>query len=185
MLLPPLRDRPTDIPLLASEFLKNFNKENERALAFEPGSIDLLKGCSFPGNVRELENCVRRTATLAAGPAITESDFACHQDECLSSILWKGHSEPAPQRPRPEIPLQVLPRTPVGEPLSTVARAPAIPAPARSEPESDTPMSERDRLVDAMERAGWVQAKAARILGLTPRQIGYALKKHDIEVKHF
>ena len=44
---------------------------------------------------------------------------------------------------------------------------------------------ERDRLVNAMERAGWVQAKAARILGLTPRQVGYALKKHDIEVKHF
>ena len=38
---------------------------------------------------------------------------------------------------------------------------------------------------NAMERAGWVQAKAARILGLTPRQIGYALKKHDIELKHF
>jgi Nif-specific regulatory protein len=46
-------------------------------------------------------------------------------------------------------------------------------------------MSERERLVDAMERAGWVQAKAARILGLTPRQIGYALKKHEVEVKHF
>jgi Nif-specific regulatory protein len=46
-------------------------------------------------------------------------------------------------------------------------------------------MSERDRLVDAMERAGWVQAKAARLLGLTPRQIGYALKKHDVEIKRF
>jgi Nif-specific regulatory protein len=35
----------------------------------------------------------------------------------------------------------------------------------------------RDTLVQAMEKTGWVQAKAARILGLTPRQIGYALKK--------
>jgi Nif-specific regulatory protein len=34
-----------------------------------------------------------------------------------------------------------------------------------------------------MERAGWVQAKAARILGLSVRQVGYALKKYDIEVK--
>ena len=46
-------------------------------------------------------------------------------------------------------------------------------------------MPERDRFIEAMEKAGWVQAKAARILGLTPRQIGYALKKHGIEVKHF
>ena len=34
-----------------------------------------------------------------------------------------------------------------------------------------------------MERCGWVQAKAARLLGLTPRQIGYALRKYDIEMK--
>ena len=49
----------------------------------------------------------------------------------------------------------------------------------------DGDADERERLVDAMERAGWVQAKAARLLGLTPRQIGYALKKHDIEIKRF
>jgi Nif-specific regulatory protein len=44
-------------------------------------------------------------------------------------------------------------------------------------------MTERERLIEAMDRCGWVQAKAARILGLTSRQIGYALKKHDIEIK--
>ena len=45
-------------------------------------------------------------------------------------------------------------------------------------------LPERERFIAAMERSGWVQAKAARILGLTLRQIGYALKKHGIEVKH-
>jgi Nif-specific regulatory protein len=43
----------------------------------------------------------------------------------------------------------------------------------------------KDTLVEAMEKTGWVQAKAARILGLTPRQIGYALKKHGIEMKRY
>ena len=188
MILPPLRDRPSDIPLLATEFLKNFNKENDRELAFEPHALELLKACSFPGNVRELENCVRRTATLAMGPAILDADFACHHDECLSSILWKGHAEPAPERPRPEIPLQVLPRKAPVEIVSSretpsVSVAPAAQSPA--EPAIDGQMSERERLVSAMERTGWVQAKAARLLGLTPRQIGYALKKHGIELKHF
>jgi Nif-specific regulatory protein len=45
--------------------------------------------------------------------------------------------------------------------------------------------SERDRLIQAMEQAGWVKAKAARLLNLTPRQIGYALQKHSIPVKKF
>jgi Nif-specific regulatory protein len=44
---------------------------------------------------------------------------------------------------------------------------------------------ERQRLIEAMEKSGWVQAKAARILGLTARQMGYALRKHSVEIKRF
>ncbi|MGY2933326.1 transcriptional regulator with GAF, ATPase, and Fis domain [Bradyrhizobium sp. GM6.1] len=54
LLLPPLRERRTDIPLLAARFLKNFNNENGRALVFESSAIDVLMNCGFPGNVREL-----------------------------------------------------------------------------------------------------------------------------------
>lgn len=54
-------------------------------------------------------------------------------------------------------------------------------------PESLTPStrSEKEILEDAMEKSGWVQAKAARILGLTPRQVGYALRKNGIPIKKF
>jgi Nif-specific regulatory protein len=45
--------------------------------------------------------------------------------------------------------------------------------------------SERERLIEALEKTGWVQAKAARLLGLTPRQIGYALRKQNIDIKKF
>jgi Nif-specific regulatory protein len=47
------------------------------------------------------------------------------------------------------------------------------------------PQGERERLIWAMEQCGWVQAKAARLLRLTPRQMGYALLKHNIEVRKF
>jgi len=50
------------------------------------------------------------------------------------------------------------------------------------EPEFTTP---RDRLLWAMERTGWVQAKAGRLLGLTTRQVTYALRKYNIEIKRF
>jgi Nif-specific regulatory protein len=43
----------------------------------------------------------------------------------------------------------------------------------------------REKLVAALDRSGWVQAKAARLLGLTPRQLGYAIRKHGIEVQKF
>lgn len=185
MLLPPLRDRPSDIPLLASEFLRRFNKENERALVFDQDAMKVLMACCFPGNVRELENCVRRTATLAQGPSIMADDFACRRNECLSSMLWKNQTELSSPRATPEVPLPVMPLAGETARAGAVKQPVAVLPPAASAPAADGDMSDRDRLVNAMERAGWVQAKAARILGLTPRQVGYALKKHGIEIKQF
>ncbi|MEP9354367.1 nif-specific transcriptional activator NifA [Xanthobacter sp. KR7-65] len=198
VIVPSLRDRRGDIPLLANEFLDRFNRDNGRDLAFNSDAMDVLMGCGFPGNVRELENCVQRTATLAQGGAIVGDDFACRHNECLSALLWRSPGEvPATRRPI-DIPLPVMPLPPAigGEPANsnTVTRLPVPAAPLPAVPAPSVPvrpsaldeeMSERERLVDAMERAGWVQAKAARLLGLTPRQIGYALKKHDIEIKRF
>jgi Nif-specific regulatory protein len=183
MVLPPLRERRSDIPLLANEFLKEFNGENARALTFDTSAIDVLMSCGFPGNVRELENCVQRTATLAPGPAIVRNDFACCHGQCLSAMLWKGGSEAAMNHSLPIVPLSVIPPAPTIDtaeaaslPVGTAEAAAPLGA-------SGAKMTDRDRVVAAMEKSGWVQAKAARLLGLTPRQIGYALKKYDIEVK--
>ncbi len=166
LMLPPLRDRRGDIPLLAKTFLDHFNAENQRSLTFDSRAVDVLLNCGFPGNVRELENCVQRTATLASGAVIRVDDFACSHDQCLSKMLWKG-AAPEPERK-----------------VALASFSDPPPAPARLEEEfAPSGLGERDRLVAAMEKTGWVQAKAARLLNLTPRQIGYALKKYDIEVK--
>jgi Nif-specific regulatory protein len=189
MLMPPLRERRSDIPQLAGEFLKRFNEENGRALSLDAGALEVLMGCGFPGNVRELENCVQRTATLAHGPSIVMDDFACRKNECLSALLWKNHSEIAPARLRPLVSLPVLPRaTATADGVEKANPSPGQPVvaspPTSGEEAASGQMPDRDRFIQAMEKSGWVQAKAARILGLTPRQIGYALKKHGIEVKH-
>jgi Nif-specific regulatory protein len=187
VLMPPLRERRGDIPLLANEFLKRFNVENDRTLAFDANAIEVLMGCGFPGNVRELENCVQRTATMAQGSSIVMDDFACRHNQCLSAMLWKGRSDLSP-RSLPEVLLPIMPAASAADPARAspaASRPSADPAASSATPVAGAPIPERDRLTEAMERAGWVQAKAARVLGLTPRQIGYALKKHGIEIKRF
>ncbi|MER9221959.1 nif-specific transcriptional activator NifA [Mesorhizobium sp. M0644] len=189
IILPPLRERPGDIPRLANAFLNRFNKENDRALAFAPSALDLISQCYFPGNVRELENCVQRTATLARSRTITQSDFACKKSQCLSWLLWKradrsngGNAIDDLARVN-AVPVGLrLPASGIG---ASAGNASPLAAGDPNDPACPPRLTERDRLIDAMDKAGWVQARAARILGLTPRQIGYALRRHGIEVKKF
>ncbi|MEO5337486.1 MAG: nif-specific transcriptional activator NifA [Magnetospirillum sp. WYHS-4] len=174
VLVPPLRDRPEDISKLAGCFLTRFNKENKRDLRLSDEALAVLQHCYFPGNVRELENCVSRVATMAKAEVIRASDMACQRGQCLSSALWK-------HRPADARPVGGLGPAPAfGEAL---ASCPLPSAPPMAREPDRAALSPRDRLIQAMETAGWVQAKAARMLGLTPRQIGYALKKYGVEVK--
>jgi DNA-binding NtrC family response regulator len=64
--LPPLRDRPEDVPILAQHFLKRFAKEEGKVLTgLDASAIDELRIHPWPGNVRELENVVRHAVILA------------------------------------------------------------------------------------------------------------------------
>jgi Nif-specific regulatory protein len=200
--LPPLRERKGDLLPLANEFLRRFNTEQNVHLTFSDSAMDVLTECNFPGNIRELENCINRTATLARGEAIVDRDFSCRNDGCLSSVLWNGSREGAGAGLHPPsfTPLPIVSRSspppvvrPPSRPVEEAAPAATAPAAAVSCPgaencsavESGDQRSDREKLIDAMEQAGWVKAKAARLLGLTPRQIGYALQKHEIPVKKF
>jgi Nif-specific regulatory protein len=186
--LPPLRERREDIEMLALEFLRRFNKEHGVSLTLSKRAMDALRACDFPGNVRELESCVRRTAALAKNPVIGVEDLACNNGSCLSVMLGKSMSKmQSREASRSSFPIY----TPGEEQNPSIQRF-AEPAsgvestgPAANFPSEDDNSSERQRLVDAMDRSGWVQAKAARILRLTPRQMGYALRKHNIEIKRF
>ena len=73
--LPPLRDRPEDIPLLAEHFLNKHAAAQNRRLHFAPDALRHLLGQPLRGNVRELENLVERAVTLAGGARIETSDL--------------------------------------------------------------------------------------------------------------
>ncbi|MER9298411.1 nif-specific transcriptional activator NifA [Mesorhizobium sp. M0621] len=180
LLVPALRQRRSDIPLLAAEFLKKFNDENGCTLTFDPCAIEVLMKCEFPGNIRELENCVHRTAILAEGLSIGRNDFACSQGQCFAEALWKCRSGKAAMQPAPILPESANPATPPD--AAACSAATTVPRAGATHPiGARTP--DIERVIAAMERCGWVQAKAARLLGLTPRQIGYVLRKYGVEIK--
>jgi Nif-specific regulatory protein len=69
--LPPLRDRRTDILLLAEHFLEKFNKEHHKNIRrISTPAIDMLMQYHWPGNVRELQNCLERAVLICEGEAI-------------------------------------------------------------------------------------------------------------------
>jgi transcriptional regulator with GAF, ATPase, and Fis domain len=72
--LPPLRDRPDDIPLLLDHFVrKHSQRTGQRIDSLEPGARERLLAYHWPGNVRELENTIERAVVLASGPVIASA----------------------------------------------------------------------------------------------------------------
>jgi Nif-specific regulatory protein len=175
--LPPLRERREDIPLLAEYFLKQANEENNKHLKFSAESMQVMCNCQWPGNVRELSNCIERIIATTQGSTIRKKDLLCDREMCFSAIMWQQQSKHA-----------VYPI------FSAPARAEAptgrdsVPPPAETQPPTTAYVHgdpQKQQLVDALEKCGWVQAKAARLLGLTPRQMGYAITKFGIDIKRY
>jgi two-component system response regulator PilR (NtrC family) len=68
--VPPLRDRPEDIPLFAEHFLAKYGALMRKRLRYAPEALRWICEQPYPGNVRELENVVERAVTLAVGPEV-------------------------------------------------------------------------------------------------------------------
>jgi two-component system NtrC family response regulator len=85
--IPPLRERPGDAVLLAQAFLERYAREMGRSLrGFTADALAALEAHAWPGNVREMENLVKRATIMAEGSQITATDLG----------LAPGHAEPQP-----------------------------------------------------------------------------------------
>ena len=74
--IPPLRERPEDIPLLTEHFIKKYSEENHRNnFEVDPAAMKILMDYQWPGNVRELENVIERAVVLAPGSRVTSDLF--------------------------------------------------------------------------------------------------------------
>ncbi len=92
--LPPLRERPEDIPLLVDAFLADAaRRTGSRVERFDPGALDFLKAYPWPGNVRQLQNTIERILVLTDLTVIDEAEAKRHAE------LPEARTPPAPTGP--------------------------------------------------------------------------------------
>jgi transcriptional regulator with GAF, ATPase, and Fis domain len=157
--LPPLRDRPEDIPLLARHFLERYARElGKPVVAIEPTAGKLLEGHQWPGNIRELENTIERAVLMAEGDTLREGDLGLAARSTPDSA------------PRPPAARGVAAFTPhlLG------SQSGAAPGSRRLDD------VEKTTILEVLAETNWVQKDAAVILGVSPRVLNYKIKSHGI-----
>ncbi|MFT5299985.1 MAG: DNA-binding NtrC family response regulator [Mariniblastus sp.] len=94
--LPSLKERPSDIPMLAKHFLAKVCEEESKEIeGFDASAIQALQQYNWPGNVRELQNIVERACLLGRGPVLGTHDLPTHINTCSSNTMMIA---PAGQR---------------------------------------------------------------------------------------
>ena len=153
--VPALRDRACDIPALTTYILgkvaENYRLEN---LTIENDAIAKLSSYSFPGNIRELENILERAATLCDNEKITADDIHL-PNEISSPPAETTHSTPDPEK-------------------SSIALN-------QDQLEDYLEDKEKKAITAALEKTRWNKTAAAKLLGISFRQLRYRLKKLDLE----
>ena len=151
--LPSLRERKEDIPLLVSHFINKYNSINKKGIkGIHPETMEKLERYRWRGNVRELENVIERAVTLEIADNI--------YPESLPDEIRNYEIEP----------LKIL-----IEPLKS-----DIPSEGLNL-EDYISKVEKDIILNALEKTGWVKKKAAELLNMSFRSFRYKLQKYDIE----
>ncbi len=150
--LAPLRERPEDIEPLAQHLLQHVGGTNPPAL--EVDALEAMRSYSWPGNVRQLKNCLERAVILANNGRITLAELP-----------------PEVARPTASFPVLMA---------SAPAGSDADPGSPASSPASLRDM-ERQQILSALEQTGWHRGRTAEILGISPSTLYRRLRDYDLE----
>ena len=149
--IPPLRERITDLPILANFMLSRISGNNSDAYSLSDDAIEKLKTYPFPGNIRELENILERAATLCDGNEITANDLDLPDSKPAAGVADETNPDES------SISLSV------------------------DQLEDYLIQKERKAIVAALEQTRWNKTAAAKLLGITFRQLRYRLQKLELE----
>jgi transcriptional regulator with GAF, ATPase, and Fis domain len=149
--LPPLRERPEDLPALVESFLAEANQKLGRSLSgTTPALLAALKAQSFPGNVRELWNLIERMAILADGAVLDMGDLPPEYQGGRAPEAAAGAANAAAG--------------------AAAGPAPSLPPPSgglKAEVRAAVQSVERNAILRALEATGWNVTRSAERLGLS------------------
>jgi len=161
--LPPLRERATDIPMLADFFLEKFNQRlKKHVLSIDAEAVGKLCAHPWPGNIRELENAMERAVLFSDGATIMEHDLP-------PEVRSRNGTVPAP---RPG--------------LASAANAVSLPSETLAEPSGDglkemvkaaTSRIERELIVRALEQTQGNVTHGARLLKISRKGLQLKMKE--------
>jgi DNA-binding NtrC family response regulator len=157
--IPPLRERPDDVTLIARHFCESLGQQYRREpCVLTPGAEAALRAYAWPGNVRELRNVLERSVLLGDGRVLDASDLVG-----LAHELPSAASRPA-----------------VAGAADASAPAAALPF-VLPEGGVDLEAVEREFLRQALERAAGSRTRAAALLGVSRHALRYRLEKFGLE----
>jgi len=157
--VPSLRERTEDISVLINHFLKLISAEWQVEIPhLSEQATNALMNYSFPGNVRELENILERAMTLCEKDEITEEDLSLPNETASAEL--------------DEI-TEVTRDINIDDPVLSIEESFSL------DPALDN--TERDAITKALEKTRYNKTAAAKLLGITFRQLRYRIKKLGIE----
>jgi transcriptional regulator with PAS, ATPase and Fis domain len=154
--VPPLRDRPEDVPALLAHFAQHTAKRLGRPISFSPQALSYLSHYKWPGNVRELRNAVERAAVLSESGRLERESFLFGVTPAVNGNgntggNGNGHSVDSPAAP--------------GD-LLLKGRVEAL---------------ERELVQQALQASGGSRREAADLLGVSLRTLFYKLRRYRLE----
>jgi DNA-binding NtrC family response regulator len=158
--LTPLRERAEDIEPLATHILKQLGGAHPPDLTDE--ALEALRNYDWPGNVRQLRNCLERALLLSNEGRIT-------LNELPPEVMRRS------ARPVPVMVTSATPAQPAGEGVSA----------GSGDASAQTPASlrevERQQILAALEQTGWHRGKTAEILGISPSTLYRRLRDYNLD----
>jgi two-component system response regulator PilR (NtrC family) len=163
--LPPLRDRADDLGVLTAAILERLGTFDHQVVLGE-GVLDALRGYSFPGNVRELENILERALAFADDGVIEVEDLALKG----ARVAEAPAVEAASQASSPSLSSSPAP---AAAPLASDALPSNLP--------DYLNQIERDIILRALAQTQFNRTQAAQLLGISFRQLRYQMQKLNIQ----